>query len=69
MDLRLAAMRGENTKQGSMLCLMSPENAVPDMHPIRTVKKLADAALSRLSPVFDAMYATVGRRRFPPSDC
>src|SRR5262245_40898242 len=59
-------MRGENTKQSSMLMLMSPESRVPATHPIREVKKLADGALSKLSGVFDGMYAKVGRPSIPP---
>jgi transposase len=59
-------MRGENTKQSSMLMLMSPESRVPQGHPLRSIKKLADAALAELSPVFDRMYATVGRPSIPP---
>lgn len=39
---------------------------VPAEHPIRAIKKLADDALAQLSPVFDAMYATVGRPSIPP---
>ncbi len=49
-----------------MLMLMSPESRVPKEHPIRQIKKLADAALSKLSPVFDAMYSGVGRPSIPP---
>jgi transposase len=49
-----------------MLMLMSPETVVPTDHPIRAIKKLADAVLARLSPTFDAMYATVGRPSIPP---
>ena len=49
-----------------MLMLMSPESRVPATHPLREVKRLADAALAKLSPVFDAMYATVGRPSIPP---
>jgi transposase len=59
-------MRGENTKQSSMLMLMSPETRVPADHPLRDVKKLADAALAKLSPTFDAMYSRVGRPSIPP---
>jgi len=59
-------MRGENTKQSSMLMLMSPESRVPETHPLRAIKRLADAALRELSPVFDAMYATDGRPSVPP---
>lgn len=49
-----------------MFCLMSPESAVPAKHPIRKIKKLADAALVQMSPVFDRMYSTVGRPSIPP---
>jgi transposase len=60
------AMRGADTKQASMLCLMSPEDRVPTRHPLRAIKKMVDAALAELSPVFDAMYSTVGRPSIPP---
>jgi transposase len=59
-------MRGEDKKQSSMLVLMSPEAMVPTDHPIRAIKKLADEVLARLSPTFDAMYASVGRPSIPP---
>lgn len=59
-------MRGENAKQSSMLMLMSPESRVPANHPIRSIKKIADAALAKLSPVFDEMYSATGRPSIPP---
>jgi transposase len=59
-------MRGADTKQASMLCLMSPEDRVPAKHPLRAIKKLADAALAELSPLFDEMYSAVGRDSIPP---
>lgn len=59
-------MRGKDTKQSSMLCLMSPEERVPATHPLRGIKKLADAALAELSPTFDGMYASGGRPSVPP---
>lgn len=59
-------MRGEDKKQSSMLMLMSPETRVPPDHPLRAIKRLADEALAKLSPVFDAMYATGGRPSIPP---
>ena len=49
-----------------MLCLISAESRVPHDHPLRAVKVLADVALKRLSPVFDAMYADTGRPSVPP---
>jgi len=49
-----------------MLSLLSPEQRVPQKHPLRAVKALAEAALSELSPVFDEMYSAVGRPSIPP---
>jgi len=59
-------MRGTDTKQSSMLMLMSPESRVPTTHPLREIKRLADTALGQLSPVFDEMYSSVGRPSIPP---
>ncbi len=49
-----------------MLMLMSPEPRIPADHPLRAIKKLADAALDELSPVFSEMYSEVGRPSIPP---
>jgi len=49
-----------------MLCLLSLESRIPADHPLREIKKLADAALMRLSDDFDAMYARDGRPSIPP---
>jgi hypothetical protein len=38
-----------------------PERRVPQGHPIRRIKQLADAALEKLSPLFDQMCSTIGR--------
>jgi transposase len=62
----VAAMRGKDTKQSSMVCLMSPESAVPKGHPLRRIKRIADEALAELSSVFDAMYSGIGRPSIPP---
>jgi transposase len=59
-------MRGESSKQMSMLVLRSPEDLVPKDHPLRRVKLLADAAIKELSPVLDGMYAERGRASVPP---
>ena len=59
-------MRGEVTKQQSMLMLRSAEDVVSKDHPLRRVKALADAALKELSPVFEGMYASGGRDSVPP---
>lgn len=59
-------MRGLDSKQSSMLMLMSPEERIPRDHPLRAIKKLADAALAQLSPTFDAMYSVTGRPSIAP---
>jgi transposase len=59
-------MRGMETKQSTMLSLLSPERRVPTRHPLRGVKVLADTALAELSALFDEMYSAVGRPSIPP---
>src|SRR5688572_32871333 len=49
-----------------MLALVDPESRIAAAHPIRAVRRLADAALAELGPVFDAMYAAGGRPSVPP---
>src|ERR1051326_5612871 len=64
----VARMRGRATKQASMLAFVDPETLIPANHPLRTIKRLADAALLELSPLFDEMYAAdgEGRASIPP---
>ena len=59
-------MRGSESKQASMLCLLSPEDRVPQNHPLRAIKRLAEAALEEISPLLDAMYSENGRPSIPP---
>lgn len=59
-------MRGFSDPQMTMLSLISPEQRVPQDHPIRKVKIMADRELGRLAGVFDKMYGTTGRPSIPP---
>ena len=59
-------MRGKREPQVTMLAFVDLEARVPQDHPLRTIKRLADKALAALSPQFDRMYAEVGRRSIPP---
>ena len=59
-------MRGKAKSQVSMVALVSVEGMVPDDHPLRGVKRLADEALKALSPEFEAMYSASGRPSVPP---
>ena len=59
-------MRGRQEPQVTMLAFVDLEERVPADHPLRTIKALADEALTRLSPEFDRMYVDVGRPSIPP---
>ena len=59
-------MRGRREPQVTMLAFVDLEERVPQDHPLRTIKALADGALAALSEEFDGMYADVGRPSIPP---
>ncbi|HLB23167.1 MAG TPA: IS5 family transposase [Dehalococcoidia bacterium] len=59
-------MRGDADQQAMMLTAITPDAKVPKDHPIRAIKPIVDRALLELSPVFNAMYAKVGRPSIPP---
>ena len=59
-------MHGRRDPQATMLVFLDLEELVPNDHPLRTIKAVADEALERLSPEFDRMYSKVGRASVPP---
>ena len=59
-------MRGDANQQATMLTAITPDAKVPQDHPIRAIKPIVERALLDLSPVFNAMYAKVGRPSIPP---
>lgn len=59
-------MRGDVNRQVTMLTPITPDHKVPKDHPIREIKPIVDRALQKLSPVFNTMYAKVGRPSIPP---
>lgn len=59
-------MRGRTDPQVSMLAFVDVESRIPFGHPLRTIKRFADAALAELSPLFDELYAQDGRVSIPP---
>jgi len=59
-------MRGEDQKQGAVVCVISMEQRVPADHPLRRIRDITDRVLKELSPVFDAMYSKIGRPSVPP---
>ncbi len=58
--------RGRRDAQVSMLAFIDLDERVPADHPLRAIKRMADTALTELSPLFDAMYAEDGRPSIPP---
>ena len=49
-----------------MLLAVTPDSFVPADRPIRCIKPIVDAALTRLSPLFDTMYSRRSRPPIPP---
>jgi len=59
-------MRGDDLQQAGMFSYLSPEQRVPQNHPLRSIRKIADAVFVELSPQFDKMYARMGRPSIAP---
>ncbi len=59
-------MRGDDRQQAKMFSYISPEQRVPLDHPLRVIREMVDRALTRLSPLFDELYAATGRPSIPP---
>jgi transposase len=59
-------MRGEERQQRSMLMVLNLEQRVPQDHPLRRIKQLAETVLQGLSASFDRMYSATGRPSIPP---
>src|SRR5438552_8748535 len=59
-------MRGNDQQTGRMFSYVSPEERVPDDHPLREIRRITDRALERLSPRFDTLYIKFGRPSIPP---
>jgi len=59
-------MRGHPDKQTRMWTSVTIECRVPQGHPIRRIKRLADQELLMLSRRFNQIYSKVGRPSIPP---
>ena len=60
-------MRGDAERQANILLAVTPDSFIPDDHPIRRIKPIVDAALTKLSPLFGTMYSSSGRPSIPPA--
>jgi transposase len=59
-------MRGTDQQTSQLFSYLSPEQMVPQDHPLRVIRPLANAALDRLSPEFSKLYSAIGRPSIPP---
>lgn len=60
-------MRGnDKDQQAGMFSYVPLEQRVPENHPLRGVRGLADQVLSEMSGSFEALYSKVGRPSIPP---
>jgi transposase len=59
-------MRGSDINQSGMFSYVSPEDRVPEDHPLRVTRKMCNEALKKLSGRFSKMYSRLGRRSVPP---
>ena len=49
-----------------MFSYLSPEQRVPEKHPLRPIRLMVDDALKALSPTFSQLYSAFGRPSIPP---
>ena len=59
-------MRGSDSQQSSMFSYVSPEDRVPQDHPLRVIRGLVDPILVRMSAQFEGLYSRWGRRSIAP---
>src|SRR5256886_17399197 len=59
-------MRGKDEQQLDVFSYISPEQRVPQDHPLRSLRAMADEALRRLQPRVNKLYAKTGRPSIAP---
>ena len=59
-------MRGSDERTSSLFSYVDLEARVRPDHPLRTIRRLANAALDDLSRDFDALYTSFGRPSIAP---
>jgi transposase len=63
---RESEMRGSDERSGSLFSYVDLESRVRRDHPLRTIREIANAALSDLSRAFTALYTDFGRPSIAP---
>ena len=59
-------MRGRDYRRDGLFSYVRADSRVPKDHPLRAIRRIADAAPSSLSERFDALYAKEGRPSVAP---
>jgi transposase len=59
-------MRGKDEQQLDVFSYVSPEQRVPQDHPLRSLRAMTDEALRDLQPRFNQLYAKTGRPSIAP---
>jgi transposase len=59
-------MRSPEQKQQELFCTISIEALIPVNHPLRAIRKRADAALQRMEVNWKELYSERGRPSIPP---
>src|ERR1700726_2659806 len=62
----MRSMRGDAGQPDSMFSYVSPEQRIPQDHPLRAIRALVDDVLRDMSREFDRLYAAIGRPSIPP---
>jgi transposase len=59
-------MRGKDEQQLDVFSYVSPEQRVPQDHPLRPLRAMTEVALRELQPRFNKLYAKTGRPSIAP---
>lgn len=59
-------MRGDDAGQVAAFSYISPEQRVPNDHPLRPLLAIVNDVLERMSSVFEELYSHTGRPSIPP---
>src|SRR5450755_793321 len=59
-------MRGQDEQQMDVFSYVSPEQRVPQEHPLRPLRVMTDEAFRELQPRFNKLYAKTGRPSIAP---
>ncbi len=59
-------MRGKDEQQLDVFSYVSPEQRVPQEHPLRSLRATTDETLQQLRPRFNNLYAKTGRPSIAP---